>query len=124
MEEEKFEATVTEAAQGNEEAGSLTEAVEIAGGETGTGSQIERACDAESRRDNYEELLRALSDSTVRERLIFGNEEICNEVIRRYLDELAQPKGVPLVRGFSALSPLPRPKSLSEAKAIVDKGKI
>ena len=91
---------------------------------TGAGSQIKKTAELESQIEKTEALMRALSDTDVRERLIFGNEEICNEIISRYLDELSYPKSVPLVRGFSALSPLPRPKSLSEAKAIVDKGKI
>lgn len=125
MQDEKIEATATTVAQENEEADCVADAVEIAGGKTYTAadSEIERACGAESGIMS-EELLRALGDREVRERFIFGNEEICNEVIRRYLDELATPKSVPIVRGFSALSPLPRPRSLMEAKAIVDKGKL
>lgn len=119
MQEENFRATAeTDATQTKEEAGSAVAEADCTGGETGKADGAEKAA------YDYGMLLRALSEEEVRERLIFGNEELCNEIIGRYLDELTYPRGVPLVRGFSAISPLPVPKSLDEAKAIVDKGKI
>ena len=121
MQEENIEtAKAADAAQEKEGACSVTaEALIDTGGET-----REAANKALREADEYDNLSRALRDRDVRERLIFGNEEICNEIITRYLDEMSAPRSVPLVRGFSAISPLPRPKSLDEAKAIVDKGKI
>ncbi len=65
-------------------------------------------------------LIAALNDPARRERLIFADEALVNEVIGRYLDELAGRASVPVVRGFAALSPLPRPTNLREAKRIVD----
>lgn len=70
--------------------------------------------------ENYAMLERALSDCEIKEKLIFGNEQLCNEVIGRYIEELSGGFSVPVVRGFSALSPLPKPKTLGEAKRIVD----
>ena len=67
----------------------------------------------------YAMLEKALADDEMKEKLIFGNERLVNEIIERYIDELSG-FSVPVVRGFSALSPLPKPKTLSEAKKIVD----
>lgn len=70
-----------------------------------------------AKRDITQEIKNALGREEVRE-LIYGNDEIVNEVIERYLRSLS--RGVPVVRGLSALAPVRRPKTLSEAKAIVD----
>ena len=51
---------------------------------------------------------------------ILENEQVCNEVIARFLSELYEQKTAPVVRGKSALCPIPRPRSLEEAKKIVD----
>lgn len=75
---------------------------------------------AETQIISDELLLRALDDEGLRERLIYTNESLCNAVIARYLDELSGSASVPVVRGFAALHPLPRPKTLQEAKRIVD----
>lgn len=67
-----------------------------------------------------EQLRQAIADPVRRERLVFADEQLCNEVIARYLTELAATPAVPTLRGFAALSPLPKPRTLSEAKDIVD----
>ncbi len=54
------------------------------------------------------------------ERIVLSDSEICNAVISVYLDELYGSEGVPVVRGYSALSVLPKPKNLSDAKKIID----
>lgn len=69
---------------------------------------------------DYEAIEEALKSGDAREKLIFANEEICNEVIVRYLEELSSAPKVPIVRGYSALSPLSKPRTLSDAKRIVD----
>lgn len=68
------------------------------------------------------EIARALCDEGVRERLIYGNESLMNAVIGRYLDELAGGSSVPVVRGYASLRPVRKPKTLEEAKRIVDGG--
>ena len=65
-----------------------------------------------------QEIRNALNSEEVRQ-LIYENDEIVNEVIERYLRSLSG-SSVPVVRGLSALTPVPKPKTLSEAKAIVD----
>ena len=60
----------------------------------------------------------ALKREEVRQ-LIYENDEIVNEIIERYLRSLSC-SSVPVVRGLSALTPVPKPKTLDEAKAIVD----
>lgn len=62
----------------------------------------------------------ALRDAERRERLIFGDEALYNLIIERYLDELSGAASVPVVRGYSALRPVHKPKTLWEAKQIVD----
>ena len=64
----------------------------------------------------------ALRDSARRERVLFADETLVNEVIGRYLEELAAAASVPVVRGFSALRPVRKPRTLAEAKEIVDGG--
>lgn len=54
------------------------------------------------------------------EEAIFANERLCNAIITRFLSELYEQRSAPVVRGRSALSPLPRPHTLQEAKRIVD----
>lgn len=61
-----------------------------------------------------------LQDAERRERLIFGDEALYNLIIERYLEELSGAVGVPVVRGYSALRPVRKPKTLLEAKQIVD----
>ena len=51
---------------------------------------------------------------------IFADEALCNEVIARFISELYAQKPAPTLRGKSALLPIPRPRSLEEAKKIVD----
>ncbi|MDE7394536.1 MAG: hypothetical protein K2M95_00230 [Clostridiales bacterium] len=51
---------------------------------------------------------------------VLANEAICNEVIARYLSELYEQRPAPVLRGKSALCPIPRPHTLQEAKKIVD----
>lgn len=51
---------------------------------------------------------------------VFADERICNEVIARFLGELYEHRPAPVVRGRSALCPIPRPRTLQEAKRIVD----
>ena len=53
---------------------------------------------------------------------VLSSEAICNEVIARFLSELYEQKPAPTLRGKSALCPIPRPRSLEEAKKIVDNG--
>ncbi len=53
---------------------------------------------------------------------VFSDEELCNEVIERYLSELARSECVPVVKGYSALCALPKPKTLEDAKKLVDGG--
>ena len=67
-----------------------------------------------------EHLMAALSDEGRREKLVFSNDALVNAVIERYLDELSGAKSVPVVRGLSALCPVAKPKTLGEAKKIVD----
>ena len=67
-----------------------------------------------------EAVQRALSDPARRARLLTANEALFNDVIAAYLDELCGTAAVPVMRGFGALSPLPRPRTLEEAKKIVD----
>ena len=52
--------------------------------------------------------------------MVFSNDALVNAVIERYLDELSGAKSVPVVRGLSALCPVAKPKTLGEAKKIVD----
>ncbi len=68
-----------------------------------------------------ERIKEALRDGARRERVLFADETLVNEVIGRYLEELAA-ASVPVVRGFSALRPVRKPRTLAEAKEIVDGG--
>lgn len=52
--------------------------------------------------------------------LALADENICNAVIEKYLGELESASHVPTVRGYSALSIIPKPKTLEDAKKIVD----
>ena len=69
---------------------------------------------------DYETLRKALQSDEMREKLVFCDQEICNEVISRYMEELERTAFVPSVRGFSALAPVSKPRTLSDAKRIVD----
>ncbi len=80
----------------------------------------ESASEAQTFEPTDEQLAAALSDAGRRERLVFSNDELVNAVIERYLDELSGIKSVPVVRGLSALCPVAKPKTLGEAKKIVD----
>lgn len=96
--------------------------------QTGVGSDDGAAVGAPAaipaERISDEQIVRALGDEDVRERLIFGNLSLMNAVIERYLDELAGGKSVPVVRGYASLCPVRKPKTLEEAKRIVDGGGI
>lgn len=76
-------------------------------------NEAQTECDEEIAR-------RVLRQDEARERLIFGDEALVNEVIARYLLELERAPAIPVVRGYCALSPVPKPKTLDDAKRIVD----
>lgn len=67
---------------------------------------------------------RVLADKEWCEQNVFGNETLCNAVIARYLDELSGRASVPVVHGFAALHPVKKPRTLQEAKEIVDRGGV
>lgn len=67
-----------------------------------------------------EMLAAALSDTARCAPLVYADEALCNEIIERYLAELAGTPQVPSVRGYAALTPIPKPKTLAQAKRIVD----
>lgn len=52
--------------------------------------------------------------------MVLADERICNAVIAKYLDDISGAHSVPVIKGYSALSVLPKPKTLEDAKKIVD----
>lgn len=67
-----------------------------------------------------EQLFDKLKEGGNLEKIVLSDEQLCNAVVERYIDELACAPHVPVVRGYCALRVLPRPKTLEDAKRIVD----
>ena len=67
-----------------------------------------------------EQLFYKLKEGGNLEKIVLSDEQLCNAVVERYIDELACAPHVPVVRGYCALRVSPRPKTLEDAKRIVD----
>ena len=66
-----------------------------------------------------EEAIRAwLKREEVREKLVYADTALCDEIIARYLAELDGVSPVPVLRGYCAVRPVAKPRSLDEAGRI------